>query len=106
MFKNIKILESFINLRVKFFYTTSIIGFFLILTLTLQIVSGILLSFSLIPDPMLIPIVRDEEDIEVPYIDIIFWFHERGVDCLFILFYAHFLRKVYLLPIYIEQETT
>lgn len=71
MFRSLYIINVFINLRVKFFYTTSIIGFFLIMTLTLQILTGILLSFSLIPDPMLIPIVRDEEDIEVPYLDLI-----------------------------------
>jgi len=29
-----------------------------------QLVSGTMLAFSLIPDPMLVPIVRDEEDIE------------------------------------------
>jgi len=65
-----------------------------------------MLSFSLVPEPMFIPIVRDEEDIEVPYIDLIFWFHERGVDLLFIAFYYHLLRKIYLYIMYLEQETT
>ena len=71
-----------------------------------QILSGVILSFSLVPKTMLIPIVRDEKGIEAPYIDLIFWFHERGVDLLFIAFYYHLLRKVYLYVMYLEQETT
>lgn len=66
------IVLNFTKLTVKYHNTSSIFGFFIIMTLILQIVSGILLSFSLVPEPMLIPIVRDEEDIEVPYIDLIF----------------------------------
>jgi hypothetical protein len=34
-----------------------------------QLISGIMLSFSLIPEPMLVPIVRDEEDLEDLYVD-------------------------------------
>jgi hypothetical protein len=34
-----------------------------------QVVSGVMLAFSLLPEPMLIPIVRDEEDLEDLYID-------------------------------------
>jgi hypothetical protein len=34
-----------------------------------QLISGIMLSFSLIPEPMLVPIVRDEEDLEDLYTD-------------------------------------
>jgi len=75
------------------------------MTLILQILSGIVLSFSLIPEPMYIPIVRDEEDIEVPYIDVFFWLHERGVDTLFLIFYYHLLRKIYLYVFHLEQET-
>jgi len=97
---------NFTKLTVKYHNSSSIFGFILIMTLVFQIVSGILLSFSLVPEPMIIPIVRDEEDIEVPYIDLIFWMHERGVDLLFLAFYFHFLRKLYLFVLYIEQETT
>jgi len=35
----------------------------------LQIISGVMLSFSLIPEPMLIPIIREEEDLEDLYIE-------------------------------------
>jgi hypothetical protein len=47
----------------------SLFGFFTFLTIALQIVSGIMLSFSLIPEPMLIPLIRDEEDLEDLYTD-------------------------------------
>jgi len=34
-----------------------------------QLVSGTMLSFSLVPEAMMVPIVRDEEDIEDLYTD-------------------------------------
>jgi len=43
-----------------------------------------MLSFSLIPEPMIVPIVRNEEDLEDLYIEDFFWMHERGVDLIFI----------------------
>jgi len=95
----------FARLTVRAHSVSSIFGFFLVITLLLQILSGIALSFSLIPEPMYIPLVRDEEDIEVPYIDVFFWLHERGVDTLFLIFYYHLLRKVYLYVFHLEQET-
>ena len=55
-----------------------------------------MLSFSLIPEPMIVPIVREEEDIEDLFIDDFFWLHERGVDLLFIFLYMHLFRKLYL----------
>jgi hypothetical protein len=65
-----------------------------------------MLSFSLIPDPMLVPLVRDEEDSEDLYIDDFFWFHERGVDLIFIFSYFHLLRKLYLNVIEYEHDLT
>jgi hypothetical protein len=55
-----------------------------------------MLAFSLIPEPMLIPMVREEEDVEDLYIDDFFWLHERGVDLIFIFSYFHLFRKFYL----------
>jgi len=98
------IVHYFIVLSVRFHYTFSIVGFFLLLTIISQLLSGIMLSFSLIPEPMLIPIVRDEEDLENLYIDDFFWLHERGVDLLFIFSYMHLLRKFYIATYYFEQE--
>jgi hypothetical protein len=34
-----------------------------------QLVSGTMLSFSLVPESMMVPIVRDEEDLEDLYTD-------------------------------------
>lgn len=91
-------------LSVKYHFFCSISGFFVILVIILQILSGILLAFSLIPEPMLVPIVRDEEDLDDLYADDFFWLHERGVDLIFIFSYFHLLRKLYICVFYSEQE--
>ncbi len=65
-----------------------------------------MLSFSLIPEPMVVPIVRDEEDLEDLYIDDFFWLHERGEDLLFIFSYLHLFRKLYLNAIEYEHDLT
>jgi len=39
------------------------------MTIFSNLVSGVMLSFSLIPEPMFVPIVRNEEDLEDLYID-------------------------------------
>jgi len=65
-----------------------------------------MLSFSLVPEPMIVPIVRDEEDIEDMYIDDFFWLHERGVDLLFIFLYVHLFRKLYLNIFEYETEAS
>jgi hypothetical protein len=56
-------------MSVSFHDIHSLFGFFALLTVVSQIVSGVMLSFSLVPEPMIIPIVRDEEDLEDLYID-------------------------------------
>lgn len=53
---------------------------------------------------MLVPIVRDEEDLDDLYADDFFWLHERGVDLIFIFSYFHLLRKLYICVFYSEQE--
>jgi hypothetical protein len=66
-----------VNNLVKFFSTmgvsfhdfNSLFGFFIFLVIASQLVSGTMLAFSLLPEPMLIPMVRDEEDIEDLYTD-------------------------------------
>lgn len=93
-------------LRVSMHEICSLFGFFTFLTIALQIVSGIMLSFSLIPEPMLIPLIRDEEDLEDLYTDDFFWFHERGVDLIFIFSYFHLFRKLYLNVFEIETEAS
>ena len=52
----------------------------------------------------MVPVVRDEEDLENLYLDDFFWIHERGVDLVFVFVYAHLLRKMYINVFYFEQE--
>jgi quinol-cytochrome oxidoreductase complex cytochrome b subunit len=59
----------------------------------------------LVPEPMIVPIVRDEEDIEDLYTDDFFWLHERGVDLVFLFSYIHFWRKLYLNVFEYENES-
>jgi len=54
---------------VSFHDINSLFGFFTFLTVGSQLVSGTMLAFSLIPEPMIVPIVRNEEDIEDLYTD-------------------------------------
>ena len=101
-----KTMLYFTLLTVSFHEVCSIFGFVVMLTMTCQLISGIMLSFSLVPEPMLIPIVRDEEDIEDMYTDDFFWLHERGVDLLFIFMYCHLFRKLYVHAYDYEHEAT
>jgi quinol-cytochrome oxidoreductase complex cytochrome b subunit len=92
------------SLTVAFHETNSLFGFFILLVVFSQLVSGTMISFSLIPEPMLIPMVRDEEDIEDIYTDDFFWIHERGVDLLFIFSWMHLFRKIYINAFEYEHE--
>lgn len=96
--------QYFAVLSVSFHDLHSLFGFFIFLTVISQLVSGIMLAFSLIPEPMIVPIVRDEEDIEDLYTDDFFWLHERGVDLIFIFSYFHLFRKLYLNVFEYENE--
>jgi len=64
-----------------------------------------MLSFSLVSEPMLIPISREIEDINTMYTDDFFWLHERGVDFIFLFSVFHFLRKFFLMSFTKEQES-
>jgi len=63
------IIFHFQILSVKYHFISSIFGFFILLTISSQLISGTMLSFSLVPESMIIPVVRDEEDLENLYID-------------------------------------
>ena len=102
---NIKnIIIYFKILTIKYHFTSAIFGFFILMSIVSQLISGVMLSFSLLPEPMLVPIVRDEEDLEDLYTDDFFWVHERGVDLVFIFSYLHLVRKLYINVFYFEQE--
>lgn len=81
------------------------LGLYLILIFVIQCLSGIMLSFSLLGEPMLIPHSRSEEDMEDLYTDDFFWMHERGVDFIFLTLYIHLLRKMYLNSYTLIQES-
>jgi hypothetical protein len=63
------LIKYFTVLSVSFHDINSLFGFFILLTVFSQLISGTMVSFSLIPEPMLIPLVRDEEDLEDMYTD-------------------------------------
>jgi hypothetical protein len=56
-------------LSVAFHDIFSVFGFFVFLIVINQIISGTMLSFSLVLEPMIVPMVREEEDVEDLYID-------------------------------------
>jgi quinol-cytochrome oxidoreductase complex cytochrome b subunit len=74
----------------------AVLGFITLLIVASQLISGMMLALSFIPEVMLIAISRDEEDIEDLYTDDFFWIHERGVDMIFLFSYAHLLRKLFM----------
>lgn len=96
----------FALMTVAFHDVNSLYGFFILLVVFSQLASGVMLSFSLIPEPMFVPIVRDEEDIEDLFTDDFFWIHERGVDLIFIFSYLHLFRKMYICAYDLEQEAS
>ena len=63
------ILNYFNSLNVALHDLVSLFGFMVFLIIANQLVSGTMLSFSLITEPMLIPLDREEEDVENLYID-------------------------------------
>jgi len=63
------IVSYFNTLNVSFHDVLSLFGFLTFLIIANQLLSGIMLSFSLVPESMIIPLVREEEDLEDLYTD-------------------------------------
>lgn len=101
-----RLVKYFTTMSVAFHDINSLYGFFILLVVSSQLISGTMLSFSLIPEPMLVPMVRDEEDLEDLYTDDFFWVHERGVDLIFIFSYMHLFRKLYICAYDLDQEVS
>ena len=102
----ISLCKRFSIMTVGLHSQVSVTGFLILIILASQIISGVMLSFSFLPEPMIAPISRDEEDIENQFTDIFFWIHERGVDTLFIFSYIHLFRKLFMANIDIEVESS
>ena len=100
------LIKYFLTITVAFHDIHSLFGFFSFLAIFCNLISGTMLSFSLIPEPMFVPLVRNEEDLEDLYIDDFFWMHERGVDVIFIFVWFHLFRKLYLNSFEYEHEAT
>ena len=98
------LISYFSFLSVNLHNYLALFGFFTFAVIFNQLLSGIMLSFSFIPEPMYVSLVRDEEDAEDLYTDHFFWLHERGVDLLFVFVFAHLLRKLFLIVNNYEQE--
>jgi hypothetical protein len=64
-----KLIQYFAVLTVSFHEINALWGFFTLITVFSQLISGTMLAFSLIPDSMIIPMSRDEEDCEDLVID-------------------------------------
>lgn len=88
--------KYFVKLRIAFHEFLNVTGFCILLVFVNQIVSGYMLAISLSPDPMYIPLVREEEDLENLFTDDFFFLHERGVDLTVLLLFTHLLRKLYV----------
>lgn len=102
--KLLYVIKYFINLKIAFQTISSLLGFILFITIFSQCLSGIMLSFSLTNECMLVSLSREEEDSENNYIDDFFWLHERGVDVIIISAFMHLCRKIYLGVNDLEQE--
>lgn len=98
------ILNYFNSLNVALHDLVALFGFMVFLIIANQLISGTMLSFSLVTETMLIPLDREEEDSENLYIDDFFWLHERGVDLLFIFVFLHLFRKLYLNACNFEKD--
>lgn len=104
--KILMLLKTFFSsVKVKFHRSISLLGLFLLFIIVFQCFTGIMLSFSLMSEPMLVPISREEEDMDDLYTDDFYWLHERGVDYIFLLTILHLLRKLFLFSFNKEQES-
>lgn len=75
---------------------SSVIGFSLVINIATQIFSGFFLAWYYIPEPGLVIELREEMFIDTRFGLEIFNLHVKGVDSIFVLSYAHILKKVFL----------
>jgi len=73
-----------------------VFGFALLISMIIQIGSGILLSLYYVPDPSLVITFREEYMNEVWWYFYVYKAHVIGVDCIFTLSYLHIFKKIYI----------
>nr|QPL15892.1 cytochrome b [Strombidium sp.] len=90
-------LNLFINkLVLPFSSVTSVIGFMLLISIMLQLLSGFFLGWYFMPEPGLVVELREEMFNDTRFGVEVFYLHVRGVDALMVLSYFHILKKIYL----------
>jgi ubiquinol-cytochrome c reductase cytochrome b subunit len=92
---------SYINFYINrlvlpFSSVTSIIGFMLMITIIMQILSGFFLGWYFMPEPGLVVELREEMFNDTRFGAECFYMHVRGVDSLMVLSYLHIFKKLYL----------
>lgn len=87
--------KYFFQLKIVFQKFQSLLGFFIFLILTNQIVSGVMLNFTEIFEPMYILLTCEEELYDNYYIDDFLFLYESGVDLLVLFLYLYICRKFY-----------
>jgi ubiquinol-cytochrome c reductase cytochrome b subunit len=93
----VQYLNHFVNrLLLPFSSVTSIIGFMLLITILMQILSGFFLAWYYIPEPGLVIELREEMFNDTRFGVEVFYTHIRGVDTIFVLSYIHILKKIYI----------
>ena len=90
-------LNFFVNrLLLPFSSVTSILGFMLLITMVMQVLSGFFLGWYYIPEPGLVIELREEMFNDTRYGAEVYYMHVRGVDTLMVLSYVHILKKIFL----------
>lgn len=93
----VQFLNHYVNkLLLPFSSVTSIIGFMLLITITMQLLSGFFLAWYYIPEPGLVIELREEMFNDTRFGAEVFYMHVRGVDTIFVLSYVHILKKIYI----------
>jgi ubiquinol-cytochrome c reductase cytochrome b subunit len=90
-------LNFFVNrLVLPFSSVTSIIGFMLMMSIIMQLLSGFFLGWYYVPEPGLCLELREEMFNDTRFGAECFYMHVRGVDTLMLLSYLHIFKKLYL----------
>lgn len=99
------VFKNFLFLSVIFVKSKNYFGLMLVLLILLQCLTGVIVGMSLVVEPMIIPMSREEEDTDDLYVDDFFFLHERGVDFIFIFLFLHFINKYFMCNFSVNSES-